>query len=132
MNAVTTGSKIQTVIIIVLSCCLALTLLIKQKNKREPLPPDPAVKTEQQPNAGKERFPKMVTSDFSGTGLSDDAWKLESSHQAAPAAAAASNDSPEKLEMPSALPALDAPAETSPKAGSGVSPRYQSFLTNPE
>ncbi|RYD27052.1 MAG: hypothetical protein EOP86_25095 [Verrucomicrobiaceae bacterium] len=130
MNAVTTGSKIQTVIIIVLSCCLALTLLIKQKNKREPLPPEPSVKTEQQPNAGKERLPKMVTSDFSGTGLSDDAWKLDSSHQAAPAAS--SSDSPVSLEMPATLPALDAPTETTPKAGSGASPRYQSFLTNPD
>lgn len=130
MNAVTTGSKIQTVIIIVLSCCLALTMLIKQKNKREPLPPDPAVQTEPQPNAGKERLPKMVTSDFSGTGLSDDVWKLDSSHQAAPAAS--SSDSPVNLEMPATLPALDAPTETSPKAGSGASPRYQSFLTNPE
>ncbi|MDB6133228.1 MAG: hypothetical protein JWM59_1471 [Verrucomicrobiales bacterium] len=131
MNAVTTGSKIQTVIIIVLSCCLALTLLIKQKNKREPLPPEPAVTTEQKPNAGKERLPKMVTSDFSGTGLSDDAWKLDSSsHQAAPAAS--SSDSPVSLEMPATLPALDAPPETSSKPGSGASPRYQSLLTNPE
>jgi len=140
----------KTSIIIILALCLAVSLWINREHPN-PRPPsglgsgsgghspevDPSrSKTEAAVNA----LPKAETMDFSGTSLSDEAWKLEkpggprirgldpSAPAAVPTAVPGEGDF--KLELPTSLPTLDTTdPSAAPATGNG---RFRSLLTTPD